>query len=218
MWADGSLLSGKELIYSLRIRNGTPDTVASLLLYDTLDARLDIMALHIFDADFSYTATLLPGSVLRIMSSGAKLAPGAESAIRFGIMPVTGIVSGTIITNRISVVLNGLPEGESNTVYSMAARPAGASGVGPAAAGSDDVRVYPVPAEDGAFYISVSGSHADARYELLDMRGAVCARGLLSGQKTRVDASALVPGIYLVRVVTNGSASLRKMVIAGKEQ
>ncbi len=215
MDANGSLLAGKELIYSLRIRNNTGDTVGSLTLYDTLDTRLDPATLQVVDAGFPHDAVLLPGRVLRIMSDiPFSLAPGAETALRFSIKPQPGTATGAVISNKVSVVLGGIPEGNTNTVYNTAARPSLA--VFAASARSRTVEVYPVPAAQGAFYIALSGptsAGTGGRFELLDVRGALCAAGTLDGTLTRVSTQILAPGVYLVRIVTADGIYLRKMVV-----
>jgi len=212
MTADGALVDGKELIYSLRIRNGSStDTVWSIILFDTLDARLNPASLHIFDATFPYTANVLPGGVLQIASNGmSAMLPGAEESIRFGIKRHDSLTTGTIIRNRISVVLSGVPEGESNEVSAMAARPAPVKVQSVSA--DVDVKVFPVPAS-GAFYIFVADAEQPGEYQVLDARGALCAAGRLNGQRTHVSAAGLAPGIYLVRIVTGNGAYLRKMVL-----
>jgi hypothetical protein len=214
MSANGALLTGKELVYSIRVRNTDTTALQSLLVYDTLDARLDLSTLHILDADFDYNASLLPGRVLRVFNTTPlAIAPSTEVAIHFGIGITPDTATVFTVPNKATAVLNGLPAPASNTTScGMLAPSVSVPHVIPIAA--EQVHVYPVPASNReGFHIIVNSATAIGRYEIVNAQGGVCSQGALTGRLTSVRGSDLVPGIYVVRIITAGQTFSRKLVL-----
>ena len=71
--------------------------------------------------------------------------------------------------------------------------------------------IVPNPASDAIFL--KSGSSMPYSFELINMAGSVILAGQLYEEKTWLDVSNLLPGLYLIRINTNGKIHQSKLMI-----
>jgi hypothetical protein len=72
-----------------------------------------------------------------------------------------------------------------------------------------DISVFPNPVRENLDVKSLSGSSVS----LINLSGSIIDSRIVGNESVRFDVSSLPQGIYLVRVVNNGNAVTRKVIV-----
>lgn len=73
--------------------------------------------------------------------------------------------------------------------------------------------IYPVPSNDGVVFIDNKNTSEISKIEVMDIVGKVVSTTLPTTNKVMLDLSAIANGTYSVRVTTNASISIQKIIV-----
>lgn len=77
---------------------------------------------------------------------------------------------------------------------------------------SEGMQVYPNPVTNDII-LDLNGNFDEGNYQIFDLQGQLLLEGVVSGNKTSIDMSALSAGIYVISFISeNGFAGKRKIV------
>jgi hypothetical protein len=199
-------------VYTLGFTNNTGDTVHHIVMMDTLNALLDAGTVQMLGASHAYNAQLVGGNVLKITMGGLNLLPGAKGYASFAVKPVTTLVPGTPIPNSAAVIFGGIPSAQMSVVVNNPDTTV-TNGVNASPVVSDELKLFPVPANEEVELQAATAMWANATFEVMDARGARMMSGRLSAGRARWSVQSWAPGLYIVRAQADGRVVVRKLVV-----
>jgi uncharacterized repeat protein (TIGR01451 family) len=127
---DEHFISAQDTItYFLHFQNTGTGPAAVVTLADTLDPKLDINTLQVFDGSHPYRYQMFPGNILVFFFDPIVLPPSAEDAagsngfVSFRIAPKATVAPGDVISNKTDIYFDNNPPITTNTVFHTIERP-----------------------------------------------------------------------------------------------
>lgn len=206
----GCVPAGTNLEYTITFENMGNGPAENIYVMDTLPAGLDANSMKMKFASHDMLVSKIhngPQTILKFEFPNIMLSDSSDHAGRHGMLTYTidansNLSFGTNINHNASIYFDYNPPVATNTAQTTICWPANVK----SAIAEKGIAIYPNPA---ASVITIKSSNAIKDVSLSDVTG----REVLHSDKGTIDVSALVSGIYFVRVVdVNGSVSVEKVV------
>jgi uncharacterized repeat protein (TIGR01451 family) len=213
------IAEGASVLYMIRFQNMGEDTAHQVVIYDTLDARLDPSTLNMVSASHGYAFLHDGNNNLRwyfeeINLPGRAIDPAHSFGfIMFSVRPLPFIESGQVITNRACIAFAPIEHVCTNEAAVWIDE--GASVADPV---STEVEYLVVPNPNyGEFVVQpTSGKTAAAEWWISDVTGKIIWDGASTDmasvdQQVRLERPA--PGLYLLWIKSEGRLQVEQFAI-----
>lgn len=194
------------LEYVLHAVNHTGDTIAAVVLRDTLDAAsLDPASVEPGPSSHPYRFQLSHQGVLAFRFDSLFWPPEARLWVKFRVAQRPDLPFGTVIVNRAAAGFDyEAPVPTNATFHTLAGSPLSIQNgaEAPPAAGECRPVVWPVPSQEQVFVELPETGHY--RVELCDGLGQVCQTRVFAGKRLTLSLKNLPAGVYVVRFWSAG--------------
>ncbi len=207
-----SVYPGDELFYTIRFRNATQQKISRIFITDTLNDYFEQNTLVLQRISASHQFALIDDHIMRISFNDLELDPGQEIQVSFSVKTKAGLASGTLISNRATVI-HGLHTVSSSEPARVWVRQSSPAGVDFQRKHKANLEIFPNPATDVFnvyWYHGYPGTTADM--SIIDGKGRVMQRTMLKSGYNVV-RNNLTPGIYILRFVFDDEVMFKKIVV-----
>ncbi len=195
----------QELIYTIFFQNTGTDTAFNVLVYDTLDADLDISTFkfmassHQAQIDFLNPNTLefIFNNILLPCSSDNE--PESHGFVKYSIKPKSNSAYGNTIKNKASIYFDYNSPIVTNTTTNTLGNPNSVFELSDA--NQMQLLLYPNP-NNGEFEIEISDYKVSEKFklEVTDCEGKILKTVFFKDNKISVDCKDFSSGTYLVKI------------------
>lgn len=203
--------SNDYLTYTIQFENTGTASAITVKVDDVLDAMLDVSTLKMIDASHDYVLER-NGNNLSWKFNGIDLPPSVENTqigkgyIIFQIKPTAGYALGDIIPNTAYIYFDFNPAIITNTHTTEFVAPlSNPSFV------KNVFLVYPNPMNNEVFVTSKNNTIIES-LNITDVLGKTIYNENANTTSTQLDVSGFQKGIYFLRVKSNGSEEVIKMI------
>jgi len=192
--------------YTIRFQNtGTAEAI-NVFLIDTIAVEYDLSSLRILGASHDFEASLLPGRVLRFDFPNIMLPDsttdllGSQGFASFRLWPLPGLDIGDHLLNAADIFFDFNEPIRTNTSDLVAE-----FSVGVAEVALSNILVFPNPVRD---VLNVQVPNGNWSIETFSMDGRMVQGGRSTGELLGLDARALAPGSYVLRLIDEAGTVL----------
>jgi hypothetical protein len=208
--------STSELSYTIHFQNTGTAVAFNVSIVDTLDGDIQQGSLKILGTSHNaYPEWLSPNVVkfnfYNIMLPDSNSDEAASHGdVKFSVKLKSGLALGTQIRNTARIYFDSNPAIVTNTAVNTLAN---LTGIGELAGSFGDLQLYPNPATsaitvDASAIKDVKGS----KLSVLSLNGQMIMNMTLGNNKTDLNISRLVPGVYILKLVNDNNTVIRKFV------
>lgn len=209
--AEHFIPKGTEIEYMIRFQNTGTDTAFTVRILDTLSQYLDVATLrpggssHLYDfkmlgsgvAQFLFYNILLPDSTVN--------EPASNGYVKFRIRPKADLPDNTAVENEAAIFFDfNAPVITNRTLHTIGEQFLNVSTV--VFRPGLELEVYPNPATVAATFFLKSATPTEGTLRLFDLQGKLLRTQPFASNTFEVDASGLLPGVYLFRLESEGQA------------
>lgn len=199
------VLAGKRVEYVVRFQNTGTFAAERVLITDTLSADLQWATMREL-ASSHVNAWHIRHGVLHVVFEGINLPdstsdePGSHGFVKFSFVPVNTLMLGESVGNTANIYFDfNEPVITNEAVFTVEESTAISSSGDSTRSGAE---VWPNPASD---QLTLTGTSAGERIEVLDVTGRVVLRSNSTMARTTLEVSTLLPGSYTVRLLRQGA-------------
>ncbi|HEX5003235.1 MAG TPA: T9SS type A sorting domain-containing protein [Bacteroidia bacterium] len=214
---NGNVSPDTRLYYHINFQNTGTASAINIVVQDTLDENLDMNTLLPGSASHNYTL-VTNGRVIVWKFFNINLPdsntnePLSHGYIEYSINPIQGLPDGTVINNTASIYFDYNAPIYTNTTLNTLLASTGM----PEWSATQQLAVWPVPAGDQLFILPREVQQGSVSMALLDMRGRVVKTvykgNYVPGSVVQTDISGLPKGVYLLRMVSDGSTVTTRVI------
>jgi len=196
-------LMNEELQYTIRFQNTGNDTAFNVMIWDTLDANLDLSTLQVLASSHPMTLQVTPGGAMQFMFPNIMLPdsivdePGSHGYVVYKVQHNPNLAEGTMIYNTAHIIFDMNPAVVTNTTYNnmvsnlpMAIAENMVSGNG---------SIYPNPVTDEAWIVLKDRTERRYQLSVYNSIGKKMISTTFTGNQYLLKEK-LSAGIYLVSV------------------
>lgn len=214
---DGEVdLSVEELTYHIQFQNTGNGPAVNIVVSDTLSSLLDFSTFEMLDASHNCTLSVIAGNILRWRFDNINLPDstsdeqGSHGWIEFRIRRKATVVAGQSVENTAAIYFDFNPPVITNTTVTTFVVPAA---VETAENTSGALLLYPNPT-DGTVRLQINGWTGNtAGLRIMDLSGRLVYSSGINAYQT-LDLSALVNGVYIIRVKDGDHFYTERMIIS----
>ena len=213
------IAEGASVLYMIRFQNMGEDTAYQVVIFDTIDSRLDLSTLTMVSASHGYAFLNDGNSNLRWYFEEINLPPRSVDPshsfgfIMFSIRPLPFIESGQVIRNRACIAFD--PSEHVCTNEAAVWIDAGAATADPVNTETEFV-VVPNP-NYGEFIVQPSSGKASAaEWWISDVTGKIIWDGSsndMASVNQQVQLERPSPGLYLLWIKSEGRLQVKQFAI-----
>lgn len=189
--------ASRHLHYLTRFQNTGTANATTVVLKETLDAKLDWDTFEPMSSSHNYTVQIRNGNELTVTYSNIDLAyssanePASHGYFAYRIKPKSTVVVGDSFSSNAKIYFDYNPFIQTNTVTTTIN-----------ALSTNDFEntnfvIHPNPASN--FVTIRSELSVDATYEISDINGKLLSKGKVENN-SEIDISQLQPGFYLINI------------------
>jgi uncharacterized repeat protein (TIGR01451 family) len=204
---DGHYIApGQPVEYQIRFQNTGTDTAFSVIIRDTISAKMDITTFtpgasgHHYDyritgdrvVEFIFPEIMLPDSNVN--------EPASHGFVRFSVKPDANLPEGATVENRAGIYFDFNDPVMTNTTVHTYKTPGTFSRVETPGQVLSDVEVWPQPVSETA-WVRMSGADiTDGQLDIYDMQGKKVLSAPFTGTSCKLNTGMLSTGIYLLKI------------------
>lgn len=198
---EGSSISlaqaSRHLHYLTRFQNTGNANATTVVLKETLDAKLDWSTFEPLTSSHNYTVQILNGNQLTVTYSNIDLAyssanePASHGYFTYRIKPKSTVIVGDSFSSDAKIYFDYNPFIQTNTVTTTI------NALSTNDFEKNNFTVYPNPASN---FITISSELSiDANFEISDINGKLLSKGRVENN-SEIDISQLQSGFYLISI------------------
>jgi uncharacterized repeat protein (TIGR01451 family) len=201
--------SQEELIYTVRFQNTGTDTAFTVVVRDTLPAELDLNSIKLLSASDNYTFNL-KGNVATWTFKKINLPDsttdklGSNGFLSYSIKPLSTLQVNDEIKNTAYIYFDFNEAVVTNTVITRIVNVLGVE-----SELKENFQVYPNPSKG---LMNVDLKETNSLIQVITTNGEVILEKRANGL-TSIDLSGEAKGIYVLKIISSGQTSVRKIII-----
>lgn len=207
----GGISSGEDLKYTINFQNTGNAPAINIDVVDTLDADFDMSLFHV-NATSHPCNVSISGHVVTFHFPNINLPdstsnePMSHGSIQYSIQAPFAAAVGTVFDNMAYIYFdNNPPILTNNTQLTVEQLSVGEENE------TATVSVYPNPASDKLF-VQLTQTQ-NALVELVNMEGRSILYRTVMSQSNEIDLSGIAPGVYTLRIHTDNTTEVVKVVV-----
>jgi uncharacterized repeat protein (TIGR01451 family) len=206
----GFIQPGTDLLYTVHFQNTGNDTAYSVVIYDTLDADLDIFNFRVVSSSHTYQVFFLSQNVIEFRFPGILLPdsninePESHGYISYEVLAAA--VPGTEFTNTAHIYFDSNPAIVTNTTLNTIAFPSGI-----AETANSSFSLYPNPAGLEAKLLMQSAGQYNV--SLFNISGKVMDSFSFHGNERLIDLSGYNQGVYIGKISSEELTQTFRLVV-----
>ena len=197
------------MIYTVRFQNTGTDTAFTVVVRDTLPAELDLNSIKLLSASDNYTFNL-KGNVATWTFKKINLPDsttdklGSNGFLSYSIKPLSTLQVNDEIKNTAYIYFDFNEAVVTNTVITRIVNVLGVE-----SELKENFQVYPNPSKG---LMNVDLKETNSLIQVITTNGEVILEKRANGL-TSIDLSGEAKGIYVLKIISSGQTSVRKIII-----
>lgn len=221
--ASGRVQRGTPLEYRIAFQNTGTGPAASVLLRDTLDARLDFGKIEPRGSSHLYDFAQLSDSVVQFTFSNIQLPPaatnpeGSKGFVEFLVYPKPDLLPGTVVLNRAAARFDQSQPLLTNTVRRIYDTLYLVKVIDNQGFKRQPILVYPNPfVHEVTFELPDDAPAATYRIEIFDLAGRLLRADDFSEKKCLLSRAGLPGGVLLWTISSAGKMAASGRIVASE--
>lgn len=201
--------ASRYLHYLTRFQNTGTANATTVVLKETLDAKLDWTTFEPLSSSHNYNVQIRNGNELTVTYSNIDLAyssanePASHGYFAYRIKPKNTVVVGNSFSSDAKIYFDYNPFIQTNSVTTTI------NALSTSDFEKNNFAVYPNPANN---FITISSELSiDATYEISDFNGKLLSRGKVENNR-EIDISQLQTGFYLISISSDNQKQTFKII------
>ena len=206
-----------DLTYLIRFQNTGNGPAVNIVVKDTLSPNVDVNTFEMLSASHNYNIDILSGNILRWKFNNIMLAdsgsnePASHGYIQYRIKRNNNNTPGTQIKNTAYIYFDFNEPVVTNTAINTIET---ITGIKSTSSNSDEWNVYPNPST-GVLYIVNSSSIKEAsQIQVINSIGQTVLEETIINNYKNIDLSKLNNGVYFVKIVSDKSSTVKRIVLS----
>jgi len=211
--------NGEYLTYLIRFQNTGTDTAFRVIVSDTLDNKLDGTSFEMISASHNYTVSMENQKYITwtldniLLPDSNANEPASHGYVAYWVKPKSNVAAGDVINNTANIFFDYNLPVATNTSVTTIVFPNSVENISTL---PNSIHLFPNPT-NGTIAISYSlPKSSDVRIGIYNSYGQL-ANEISNGwqtagrQETVFDVQKLAMGIYFVKVIVDGNATVLKL-------
>ncbi len=201
---EGYIQNTEKLTYMVRFQNTGTAPATFIHILDYLDENIDILSLEVLASSHQMVLGIHDRQLdfffenINLPDSASDLA-GSQGFVIYSVDMAPGLSTGTVVENTAHIYFDYNPPIVTNTTVNTIDNLVGLINVEKVG-----LNVYPNPSTD---HILLTGVKQGDHIEIVDVRGGL-VKAVQMGESGLIDVSNFNSGIYVLRVIDSGDASI----------
>ncbi len=217
--AEGYVLHGEELTYTVRFQNTGTDTAFNIVVRDTLDTNMNLETFSLLASSHALNYDIRGQGVLSFEFDNIQLPdsninePESHGFVKYSVIPKQGLADYTEVTNKAYIYFDYNPPIITNEVLNTYVTEIPVNiDLGKESSG---INIYPNPTGSNLFIQANSGIK---KIEIININGQTLFYKTLDGNygnqnNLNINLSTYPAGIYIVKVQTKNGVITEKLII-----